>query len=630
MDYHSLPRKDLQNLCKKHGIPANKTNLFMAEALAKKRIPLNEVDVNRKVEGDLFFVTPSKVPDAKDKGNDGNKSLFTNTPFLIKRSQKKKRAGGNNSDAVRKDEVETTAEAARIRATTFSQEKASDSVTETRKDTVSSCSKKTSLSRREENIPAKQVKGNSAVVKQKTEEKRVPPAKSIIGPAHQLESRPAGKSDIPVNGKLNTKHAVSNGTPRPVDEVTARVGEISAVNAEFTVDTDAGLEHQANGCMSPGFPEFRLSSDSVEDQVEISGADACMGLETEGNQQETDRQEKPPRKERFIVKVTFADEVSIKCQKSGSVEKMRLDDHITRRSDASSVANDGNKLKPKVDSKQPFVFRASRQEEPQPKRPVKTAKVTPQSRVAGTETKALAVVSSKQEESAKGNSNLRGVVTEAKAPVIGSSKQEEAAKGNSLLKATVTETKSPAVVGSSKQDDVKTNTTDSKAKPDPKLASDVHATSSYSKPSKRARLVAADSKTPDSTTTGVVDKLNSSTPEAKVEAADSCEVPASSPQEVKILELPEWAEEFKREQTLSVSGKVSTTESATLEEAAHVDTAPSPRLVIPLKKIEDKVSELLNRMKTFWGKANVEIGRPAAESASEVEMSVEQGDQTVL
>ncbi|EFJ22867.1 hypothetical protein SELMODRAFT_443084 [Selaginella moellendorffii] len=34
LDYHKLPRRRLQQLCKKNGIPANKTNLFMADALA--------------------------------------------------------------------------------------------------------------------------------------------------------------------------------------------------------------------------------------------------------------------------------------------------------------------------------------------------------------------------------------------------------------------------------------------------------------------------------------------------------------------------------------------------------------------------------------------------------------------
>jgi len=34
VDYHSLARRELQNLCKKHGIPANKTNAYMVDALS--------------------------------------------------------------------------------------------------------------------------------------------------------------------------------------------------------------------------------------------------------------------------------------------------------------------------------------------------------------------------------------------------------------------------------------------------------------------------------------------------------------------------------------------------------------------------------------------------------------------
>lgn len=33
MNYHALTRRELQALCKEHKIPANKTNVFMAEAL---------------------------------------------------------------------------------------------------------------------------------------------------------------------------------------------------------------------------------------------------------------------------------------------------------------------------------------------------------------------------------------------------------------------------------------------------------------------------------------------------------------------------------------------------------------------------------------------------------------------
>ncbi|GLJ36591.1 hypothetical protein SUGI_0735500 [Cryptomeria japonica] len=45
VDYHNLPRKELQNLCKKHGIPANKTNSFMADALTSiLKVDKHEVD----------------------------------------------------------------------------------------------------------------------------------------------------------------------------------------------------------------------------------------------------------------------------------------------------------------------------------------------------------------------------------------------------------------------------------------------------------------------------------------------------------------------------------------------------------------------------------------------------------
>eukprot|EP01018_Ginkgo_biloba_P028589 Gb_36700 [translate_table: standard] len=48
MDYHSLPRKQLQALCKKHAIPANSTNVLMADALAA----LFNDDENTKLSGD--------------------------------------------------------------------------------------------------------------------------------------------------------------------------------------------------------------------------------------------------------------------------------------------------------------------------------------------------------------------------------------------------------------------------------------------------------------------------------------------------------------------------------------------------------------------------------------------------
>lgn len=33
MNYHALSRRELQALCKQHKIPANKTNVFMADSL---------------------------------------------------------------------------------------------------------------------------------------------------------------------------------------------------------------------------------------------------------------------------------------------------------------------------------------------------------------------------------------------------------------------------------------------------------------------------------------------------------------------------------------------------------------------------------------------------------------------
>ncbi|CAA6669572.1 unnamed protein product [Spirodela intermedia] len=57
MDFHSLPRRDLQSLCKMNKIPANMTNIAMADALQalsmlqameekKKRAALATLDDN--------------------------------------------------------------------------------------------------------------------------------------------------------------------------------------------------------------------------------------------------------------------------------------------------------------------------------------------------------------------------------------------------------------------------------------------------------------------------------------------------------------------------------------------------------------------------------------------------------
>eukprot|EP00250_Pteridium_aquilinum_P015962 c22861_g1_i1 orf=1674-4265(+) len=52
MDYHSLPRRQLQVLCKKHGIPANSTNSEMAEALTSllKPKPQLHTDTSKQPE----------------------------------------------------------------------------------------------------------------------------------------------------------------------------------------------------------------------------------------------------------------------------------------------------------------------------------------------------------------------------------------------------------------------------------------------------------------------------------------------------------------------------------------------------------------------------------------------------
>ncbi|XP_065847444.1 uncharacterized protein [Euphorbia lathyris] len=56
MDFHSLKRKQLQSLCKKHGIPANKTNLQMADlltaALKEKENTVLEEHINLKISED--------------------------------------------------------------------------------------------------------------------------------------------------------------------------------------------------------------------------------------------------------------------------------------------------------------------------------------------------------------------------------------------------------------------------------------------------------------------------------------------------------------------------------------------------------------------------------------------------
>ncbi|KAL2650066.1 hypothetical protein R1flu_018194 [Riccia fluitans] len=270
----------------------------------------------------------------------------------------------------------------------------------------------------------------------------------------------------------------------------------------------------------------------------------------------------PIPKERFMGKMTFANEFSIMGHKLG-VEKMNLEGHIARMLDTSSATNDGNAVEPKPAML--FVFQTCGQEETKPRR----------------------------SRAAKGNSDLRNAVTKAKAKVAGTLKQEE----------------------------FKARNIDLKVKSDPKLTCGSSLFSSYLKPSKRARLITSVSKTPDDTKC-ILGKFHSSSAEAKLEAAETFEFPASSSEEFRSLELPEWAKIFKRKQEETLFGESSTGAGAPDEsfkvddipdESAKVATTPSPGLSMsPLKKIEDRVDMLLDRLKSFWGEAHVEAVRPAA------------------
>ncbi|CAM6100628.1 unnamed protein product [Calypogeia fissa] len=72
MDLTTLSRKELQALCKSNGIPANKTNAFMADALAKKRIPLSKMDANRDqktVKSPTLLGRKSSITDMNSTAN---------------------------------------------------------------------------------------------------------------------------------------------------------------------------------------------------------------------------------------------------------------------------------------------------------------------------------------------------------------------------------------------------------------------------------------------------------------------------------------------------------------------------------------------------------------------------------
>ncbi|MCO5560885.1 hypothetical protein L7F22_014505 [Adiantum nelumboides] len=68
MDYHTLPRRQLQSLCKKHGIPANATNVEMANALSNLLTPKphttkQALKVATRSQEPAALTTDSKVQD---------------------------------------------------------------------------------------------------------------------------------------------------------------------------------------------------------------------------------------------------------------------------------------------------------------------------------------------------------------------------------------------------------------------------------------------------------------------------------------------------------------------------------------------------------------------------------------
>ncbi|EFJ16548.1 hypothetical protein SELMODRAFT_421779 [Selaginella moellendorffii] len=77
-DFHKLPRRKLQQLCKKHGIPANKTNRFMADALSK--ISMEEIDEEIEVEQEVRggSETQSEATEV-DKQVEGSEERVTNS-----------------------------------------------------------------------------------------------------------------------------------------------------------------------------------------------------------------------------------------------------------------------------------------------------------------------------------------------------------------------------------------------------------------------------------------------------------------------------------------------------------------------------------------------------------------------
>lgn len=74
VDYHSLSRRELQNLCKKHGIPANKTNAYMADALSSlskvnHHSGFGSVNSRTLSEDEGSQSSPSQIKDENEMGD---------------------------------------------------------------------------------------------------------------------------------------------------------------------------------------------------------------------------------------------------------------------------------------------------------------------------------------------------------------------------------------------------------------------------------------------------------------------------------------------------------------------------------------------------------------------------------
>ncbi|KAG6547963.1 hypothetical protein Mapa_010784 [Marchantia paleacea] len=628
MDYHSLPRKDLQLLCKKHGIPANKTNVFMAEALAKKRVPLSDVNVNKEADNDLFQVTPSKVSAAKSKGENGNAVLFNNTPFLRRGNKKKESVTSRASDGPEEEKEKEEGATAPSRGARLFEQAESDPILETATIVGAvgqnpSAKESSGTLKREESKSGKLGATAKCVigpVRQKSEEKTGLSLRSASGQFPQTESR-RGRSVSSANltkaanektevKPFDSSAAASTGALQP-DGSRTWVCDIPAIPGETAVkeksggknplsvrtwDSDAleqgGSESRSSGTslkeVSVSSSDGALKSANVEEEripetVDNSGEEASsvdagneeMGEDTniEYEQQEGSESERPdtPPKQRYIVKVTFGENVAI--DQGSAFEKARLEETKAKRLDTSAT-NVGYSVKSRWDSNpatsQPFVFGATRQEETKPKRS-KTA--------------------------ARGSSDVKWHA-ESKPSVAGALKQDE-----NKTRRSAPEVKEAAVV---------------KVKPDAHASA---VSSSYSKPSKRPRL-GVGAKAIDSKGTG--DRIPSAPSESEV-IQNTPEITATSSEEFKVLDLPEWAKEFKRkrEDTLSSMSPV----APTPDRPAKGENAVTPAAGLsPLKRIEDRVVKLLDRLKGFCWKAEIADIIPETEAAYNAVFPAEEAD----